>query len=202
MEQNWQVKCEADRLIQHAGMNCRYYQYMSYWWYLVDRILKFVLAVGAVLGLVIDEGESKWLSVSLIALSIALNVVPSDVKETFYSQLFKRWARVRELAEVLHLRTKYLPNDLSSVHDQKLIESIEKLAKETQKIHQDEILPMRWLIAICERQEKQMWGIKPSAECQPALEVEETESAAMARSDTDSEKKAFVEASPSQESKD
>ena len=78
MNKNWQVKYEADRLIQHAGLNCRYYQYMSYWWYIVDRLLKFILAVGAVLGLVVDEGPTKWLSVFLIALSIALNVVPSD----------------------------------------------------------------------------------------------------------------------------
>ena len=159
MNKNWQIKYESDRLIQHAGLNCRYYQYMSYWWYLVDRLLKFILAVGAVLGLVVDEGSTKWLSVSLIALSIALNVVPSDAREAFYSLLFKRWAKARELAEVIHLKTKYLPNDNEEPKDPKLVAEIEKLAKSIQEIHRDEILPMRWLIIKCEQQERQMWGI-------------------------------------------
>jgi hypothetical protein len=185
-------KRRLDEVIFISGMNSRYHHVLEWWWGFLDKTIRVVVGILAVVGLILSvpgvDAPRAGLAIAIVSLVAAaiLNIVPVGDWEKTNGEMFRLWSGLRKDAVLLENKTcdKDDDKDAYSAYCDHLLGLIQKM----ESLHALQHAPLKGLLLRCEGDENESrWGAGIRTEAQikqrrAELQREETAQAATSAS--------------------
>jgi hypothetical protein len=142
-----------------SGFNQRYHHRLEWWWGMADKIVRIAVGILAVLGFwtVFPNSASSdtefCIALAGVIAALVLNVIPLGDREKFHGEMFRRWSAVRSDAELQRTKLggKAEDDNLTTAVFDRILE----ITEHEQQLHADEPAPYRWLLKLCEGDERE-----------------------------------------------
>lgn len=172
MSTQLQIFTRARKGAYVARVNQKYHLLMKTIWLWTDRFFRILLGVFSIAALIYtltgsepvhasqvadgtnaQQGDSWELRIAWITalLAVALNVLPVNEWSNLHLDLYRRWTALRNNWESLEIHS--VPHDTAkAIAETRLLEELESLNAEKNKLDAEEPRQYVWLMRICQRE--------------------------------------------------